>query len=69
MRIAWWLWPPPVADASAQHDDVDAAAKEQQKALAGAEAWSLNTMRWVPLVIPMAALFLLLLTVVIGSRL
>ena len=65
LRIARWLWPPTATDAAARQDDVPAAATAPSQD----ELWRMNTMRWVPLVVPLAALFMLLLAVLIGSRL
>ncbi|MEP6504187.1 MAG: hypothetical protein ABJD97_12700 [Betaproteobacteria bacterium] len=53
-HAARWLWPSTDADAGAHPAD---------------EAWSMKTMRWVPFVVPLSALFMLLLAVLIGSRL
>lgn len=53
-HMARWLWPAAAADAGAHPGD---------------EAWSSKTLRWVPLVVPLSALFMLILAVLIGSRL
>jgi hypothetical protein len=68
-RIATWLWPAPAADAGTRQDDAHAGATAQAQDDSGDQAWSMKTMRWVPLVVPLAALFMLLLAVLIGSRL
>jgi hypothetical protein len=64
LRFARWLWPPLVADADARHDDVDATADGQPPS--GTDP---GMMHWVPLVVPGAAVFMLFLAVIIGSRL
>ncbi len=67
--IATWLWPPATGDAGARQDDGDATAAGQPQHLHGDDAWRIETMRWVPLVVPLAALGMLLLAVLIGTRL
>jgi hypothetical protein len=66
LLVGRWLWPPTATDAAARQDVVPAAAAT---APSQDELWRMNTMRWVPLVVPLAALFMLLLAVLIGSRL
>ena len=54
LHIEQWVWPPTAADADSVHGD---------------DQWSMKTMRWVPLMVPLSALFMLVLAVLIGSRL
>ena len=61
-RIATWVWPPVEPEAAGPRDG---AATEDSDA----PAWSTRTMHWVPLVIPLAALGMLVMAVLIGSRL
>jgi hypothetical protein len=68
-RIGRWLWPPAAADGFARQEEVHAAGTAQPQELGGDDAWSMHTMRWVPIAVPLAALFMLLLAVLIGSRL
>lgn len=56
-RIATWVWPPVEPDGDAATEDADPPA------------WSMRTMHWVPLVIPLTALGMLVMAVLIGSRL
>ena len=63
-RIATWVWPPVESDAAAGQDGVDAGTQDSD-----APAWSMRTMHWVPLVIPLTALGMLVMAVLIGSRL
>ena len=57
-RILAWVWP----STAANPDAGDHGAH-------GDDNWSVHTMRWVPVVIPLTALGMLLLAVLIGTRL
>jgi hypothetical protein len=56
-RIADWVWPPVEPDVASEGDADDAPA------------WSVRTMHWVPLVVPAAALLMLGMAVLVGTRL
>ena len=61
-HVATWIWPPIETDAAAQAD-----AEHPQDP--DAPLWSMKTMHWVPLVVPAAAVLMLLMAVLVGSRL
>jgi hypothetical protein len=63
-RIATWVWPPVEPESGTRQDGLDPATDD-----ADPPAWSMRTMHWVPLVIPLAALGMLVMAVLIGSRL
>ena len=77
VRIARWIWPalPPSVWASDSEFGATAVAQPRASSIDGQqmenrsslEAETRNDMRWVPVVVPLAALFLVLLAGFIGS--
>ena len=63
-RLATWVWPPVEPEAAPRQDGVDAATQEPDP-----PAWTMKTMHWVPLVVPAAAVLMLAMAVLVGTRL
>ena len=63
-RIATWVWPPVEPEAAPRQDGADGSTQDDDP-----PAWSMRTMHWVPLVVPLAAVLMLGMAVLVGSRL
>ena len=61
-RIATWVWAPLEPEATRQ-DGVGAETQDSDR-----PAWSMRTMHWVPLVVPLAAVLMLGMAVLVGTR-
>ena len=61
-RIATWVWAPVEPEATQQ----DGMGTETQDS--DPPAWSMRTMHWVPIVVPLAAVLMLVMAVLVGSR-
>ena len=64
-RVGTWIWPPIETDAAARPDELDAEHPQDPDV----PLWSMKTMHWVPLVVPLAAVLMLFMAVLVGSRL
>lgn len=77
LRVARWIWPPLPPSVMASDGEFGSSAAAQSRASSideqqvedpsSLDAETRNAMRWVPLVVPLAALFLVLIAGFIGS--